>query len=331
MKKQIFTIILLLMGGVSAFGQSFKLDATGANDMRLRTSSLDRLTILPTGNVGINTITPDAKLDVNGDLILAPYIYNPSANYTGDPFNRNLRSYMSLNPPTGVTTTIKGIDGGTVDRYGLMLFISCGGIGTVILKHNNSTLAANKINTNTGADIVITGRGGATLVYDTDGWRVLSYDRGVQTQTIVVSPQSFQKRSNPSTGTLTTGAYGNCYIYGVGVTEQLIAPVVIPTGSVITEVTFYYTDNSANANLNMILWGTSVTSLGNSYVANLFQNTINASPLDISNISSGVLNESVTDGEYYYLQITPRNTTNTANYPWENEMSVKGVKITYTL
>jgi hypothetical protein len=183
MKKQIFTIILFTMISVSVFGQSFKLDATGANDMRLRTSATDRLTILPTsGNVGIGTITPDAKLDVNGDLILAPYSYGSTngagTSYTGDPFSRVSKSYMSLNPTSGVTTTIKGIDGGTVDRYGLMLFISCGGAGTVILKNNASTLAVNKINTNTGADIVITGRGAATLVYDTDGWRVLSYDNG---------------------------------------------------------------------------------------------------------------------------------------------------------
>jgi hypothetical protein len=178
MKKQIFTIILFTIVSMSVFGQSFKLDATGANDMRLRTNALDRLTILPTGNVGIGTITPDAKLDVNGDLILAPYTYSPGGNYTGDPFLRFLKSYMSLNPATGATITIKGIDGGTVDRYGLMLFISCGGAGTVILKNNASALAANKINTNTGSDITITGRGGATLVYDTDGWRVVSYDNG---------------------------------------------------------------------------------------------------------------------------------------------------------
>jgi FG-GAP repeat len=186
MKKQIFTIILLTIVSMSVFGQSFKLDATGANDMRLRTNNLDRMNILPNGNVGIGTITPDAKLDVNGDLILAPYTYSPVANFTGDPFSRSFKSYMSLNPPTGVTTTIKGIDGGTVDRYGLMLFLTCGGAGTVILKHNNSTLPANKINTNTGADITITGRGGATLVYDTDGWRVVSYDNGGASTSAVI-------------------------------------------------------------------------------------------------------------------------------------------------
>ncbi len=180
MKKQIFTIILFTIISANVFGQTFKLDATGTNDMRLRTSGFDRLTILPTsgnGNVGIGTITPDAKLDVNGDLILAPFRYTPISNFTGD-FSRASRSYMSLNPPTGVTITIKGIDGGTVNTIGLMLFISCGGAGNVILLNNASTIAANNINTNTGANITITGRGGATLVYDTDGWRVVSYDNG---------------------------------------------------------------------------------------------------------------------------------------------------------
>lgn len=183
MKKQIFTIILFTIISANVFGQTFRLDATGTNDMRLRTSGVDRLTILPTsgnGNVGIGTATPDAKLHVNGDLILAPYTFSPTSTVStvGDPFLRFLKSYISLNPATGVTINIRGIDGGTSNTVGLMLFISCGGAGTVILKHNNSTLAANKINTNTGADITITGRGGATLVYDTDGWRVVSYDNG---------------------------------------------------------------------------------------------------------------------------------------------------------
>ena len=75
MKKQIFTIIILLMGGVSAFGQSFRLDATGANDMRLRTNSIDRVNILTNGNVGIGTSTPDTKLHVwsgNAGSVTAP-------------------------------------------------------------------------------------------------------------------------------------------------------------------------------------------------------------------------------------------------------------------
>jgi hypothetical protein len=66
MKKQIFTIILLTIVSLNVFGQSFKLDATGANDMRLRTNNVDRVNILTNGNVGVNTISPDTKLHVDG-------------------------------------------------------------------------------------------------------------------------------------------------------------------------------------------------------------------------------------------------------------------------
>jgi hypothetical protein len=67
MEKQIFTIILLTIVSLNVLGQSFKLDATGANDMRLRTSSLDRLTVLTNGNVGIGITSPTTRLHLVGD------------------------------------------------------------------------------------------------------------------------------------------------------------------------------------------------------------------------------------------------------------------------
>jgi hypothetical protein len=148
---------------------------------------------------------------------------------------------------------------------------------------------------------------------------------------MIIPAQSFQKRYNPGSGTLTTGAYGECYIYGAGVTEQLIAPVILPTGAVITGVTFYYADNSANSNFQMQFSNAPLTTMTSSLIADLFQNTNNASSLTISSVSSGILSSVVTNGDYYYLVITPKNTTNTASGSWESGMSIRGVKITYTL
>jgi hypothetical protein len=106
MKKQIFTIILLLVGCITAFGQ-FKLDATGTNDLRLRTNNLDRVNILTNGNVGIGTATPASKLHLsNGSSGLVP-IPNMLAT-----FESNTSNYLSfLNGGAGDGGIIFGSSG----------------------------------------------------------------------------------------------------------------------------------------------------------------------------------------------------------------------------
>jgi hypothetical protein len=66
MKKQIFTIILFTIVSLNVLGQSFKLDATGANDMRLRTNNIDRVNILTNGNVGMGVTAPVTRLHIDG-------------------------------------------------------------------------------------------------------------------------------------------------------------------------------------------------------------------------------------------------------------------------
>jgi hypothetical protein len=274
MKKQIFTIILLLMGGISTFGQSFKLDATGSNDMRLRTNSLDRLNILTNGRVGIGTATPtslfhtflgdagtvsprtgtigtletngstgylsiltpntaqsgvafgspdgnadgsinynhstqkltlatkastrmtidslgnigiadtapEVRLDVNGavhiqkDLLLRERLLQPSSSASYDPFDRQDKSFVTIEPSSNVTTTIQGFSAPTTAAtFGTVLYVSNGSTGSIVLKNNASTVQNNRIITNTGADVTITGRGGAILIFDFTGWRLIAY------------------------------------------------------------------------------------------------------------------------------------------------------------
>ncbi len=77
MKKQLLPFLILSMLSINTIFGQFKLDATGVNDMRLRTNNTDRVNILTNGNVGIGTATPNAKLDLNGDLALTKKLLLP--------------------------------------------------------------------------------------------------------------------------------------------------------------------------------------------------------------------------------------------------------------
>jgi hypothetical protein len=274
MKKQIFTIITFLFFSTSIFGQ-FQFNATGSNDMRLRTNNLDRLNILTNGRVGIGTAapsslfhtfvgdaglvtprtgtigtfetnsvtsgylsiltpntataglafgspdgsadgsinynhltqklqfntkattritvdsvgfvgigdtSPEVSLDVNGavhiqkDLLLKERLLQPSSSASYDPFDRQDRSFVTIEPSTNVTTTIKGFSAPTTNAtFGTVLYVSNGSTGSIVLKNDASTVQNNRIITNTGADVTITGRGGAILIFDFTGWRLIAY------------------------------------------------------------------------------------------------------------------------------------------------------------
>ena len=274
MKKQIFTIILFSIVSLNAtFGQ-FQLNATGTNDMRLRTNNTDRLNILTNGRVGINTATPvslfhtfigdagtvfprtgtigtletngstgylsiltpntatsgvafgspdgnadgsinynhstqkltlntknstrvtidsvgnmgigdtspEVRLDVSGavhvqkDLLLKETLFQPNSNTTHDPFDRQDRSFVTIEPSSAVTTTIKGFSIPTTpQQFGTVLYLSNAATGSIVLKNNAATVTNERIFTNTGTDVTITGRGGAILIYDFTGWRLIAY------------------------------------------------------------------------------------------------------------------------------------------------------------
>ncbi|MDZ7898439.1 MAG: hypothetical protein U5N85_10505 [Arcicella sp.] len=179
MKKQIFTIILLLMGGVSTFGQ-FRLDG-GTNSLRLQTDGIDRMYIAPNsatapvlpGNVGIGTSTAPAKLTVAGDMALRKIVRETGSGGYND-YDRQEAS-IAIFENGG---TIGGIQGGS---QGQMLYVLCG-YGTnqsaLVIRHNSplNPTANNRILTHTGADFTIAaGAGGILLIYDATKlrWRIV--------------------------------------------------------------------------------------------------------------------------------------------------------------
>lgn len=141
-----------------------------SKNMYFRSNSNNtRMTILANGNVGIGTATPTARLDIEGDIVVKKA--STSTVGTFNALDRVGSSHFKFN---GIgTITLNGIAGG---QDGMILFLSTGGSATLNIQNlNGSATAANQIATNTGGTITISGRGGATLIYDSDGpfWRIV--------------------------------------------------------------------------------------------------------------------------------------------------------------
>jgi hypothetical protein len=150
--------------------------------LTLNTKASTRITVDSVGFVGINDTAPEVSLDVNGavhiqkDLLLKERLLQPSTSAIYDPFDRQDRSFVTIEPSTNVTTTINGFSAPTTPAtFGTVLYVSNGSTGSIVLKNNAATVQNNRIITNTGADVTITGRGGAILIFDFTGWRLIAY------------------------------------------------------------------------------------------------------------------------------------------------------------
>jgi hypothetical protein len=150
--------------------------------LQLNTKATTRMTIDSVGFVGIGDTSPEVSLDVNGavhiqkDLLLKERLLQPSTSAIYDPFDRQDRSFVTIEPSTNVTTTINGFSASTTAAtFGTVLYVSNGSTGSIVLKNNAATVQNNRIITNTGADVTITGRGGAILIFDFTGWRLIAY------------------------------------------------------------------------------------------------------------------------------------------------------------
>jgi hypothetical protein len=171
MKKQIFTIILFTMVSLNVWGQ-FRFDG-GTNSLRLQTGGIDRMYIHPTtGNVGVATTSPNAKLDINGDLALTKKTTITTAGIQNALDRQGAsRIYFSVSG----TVTLNGIAAGE-DGMVLILYTA---LATTLVINNESVSATvgNRIATHTGATVTVTARGGVSMVYDASlsTWRVFGF------------------------------------------------------------------------------------------------------------------------------------------------------------
>lgn len=143
---------------------------SATNAMILRTGgNINRVTIASDGKVGIGTSAPTAKLDIEGDIVVKKSTVTVAGTYNA--LNRSSASSIYFN--TSGTINLNGIDAG-VD--GLILYIFCGTSTTLVIGNENASAAASdRIATHTGANVTISGRGGATLIYESTSarWRVV--------------------------------------------------------------------------------------------------------------------------------------------------------------
>jgi|GEM_PF-2222914 len=115
------------------------------------------------GNYGIGTAAPNTKLDVNGDLALRS---NPVTLANGANNNVAIGSFTNIRI-TGPSAafTITGLTGGVNGKTATLYNTTANAM--TISNNNVLSLAANRILTLTGADIVVPGPGVANFIYDT--------------------------------------------------------------------------------------------------------------------------------------------------------------------
>lgn len=144
---------------------------TSSNRLSLFAGGSTRVSITSTGNVGIGTSAPTAKLDIEGDIVV-----KKTTNTTVGTINALSRSGGSSLFMNGAgTVTVNGIAGG-VD--GMILYLICGNATTLVLNHENASAAAgDRITTQTAGNVTISQRGGAVLIYEssTAKWRIIGF------------------------------------------------------------------------------------------------------------------------------------------------------------
>lgn len=350
MKKQVFTIILLLMGTISTFGQSFTLDATGTNDMRLRTNASDRLTILAGGNVGIGVLSPLSKLHVqNSSIGLTPSTSNVAI------FESNNTTFLSI--LHGATNeggilfgnTSGGSSAGSVRYDGnsnTMRFDTQGTIKMSIAASGNVGIGATPTATHKlyvngsqfiNSDLTINGLAGTgvrplrvdanglvsagTATATTNEYESFISVSAASARKLGTTPDSeFRYMLTACLASLTSGVK-----YGEG---QIVMPIEFPDGATLKEIYLSAIDNSNGHVLEAKLMKVPKTGTASTQTAIGSVNTAGfAVNTTVQEASSTFSSSTIIDnGEnYYYILVDITSSSST----WSNSIALRGVKFRY--
>jgi trimeric autotransporter adhesin len=131
------------------------------------------LTILQSGATGINTETPNAGLDINADLAYRQNDVAVANGVNNDVFP-GFYSFIKVTGPTAAFS-LSGFTGGVDGKILTVLNLTAQNM-TIVSQTTSASLAANRINTLTGADIVTVGNGSVTMQYSAadSRWMVIA-------------------------------------------------------------------------------------------------------------------------------------------------------------
>jgi hypothetical protein len=144
------------------------------------------------GRVGVGDDTPDATLDLDGDLAYTEYSYTGTlvaGNNNDVDFDGNDNRFALVRVGTqGGTRTITGFDGGVAGKT--FTLINASGYPIIIKSESAGSTAANRVTTTTGQDQVVSNRATAQFVYSGIDSRWY-FSASSQSSTIGFTPTEF--------------------------------------------------------------------------------------------------------------------------------------------
>jgi hypothetical protein len=147
--------------------------------------------LFSSGRVGIGDDTPDATLDLDGDLAYTEYSYTGTLTATSNDvdFDGNDNRFALVRVGTqGGTRTITGFDGGVAGKT--FTLINASGYPIIIESESAGSTAANRVTTTTGQDQVVSNRATAQFVYSGIDSRWY-FSASSQSSTIGFTPTEF--------------------------------------------------------------------------------------------------------------------------------------------
>ncbi len=191
-------------------------------------------------NVGINTTTPQAALDLNGDLILRS---SNLALVNGDNNDIDISTTKSAHYVVTGTSSVfnltgfqNGIDGKTISIYNPSAFI-------MIIKHLSVlSTNGNRIHTGTGLDFTMNSFSTVTFRYQANdnAWHIVSTGNDFNSPWVATSTGQIYNVNTNNVGIGTTGDAPTKFTvrnFGIGITQE--------GGAAGAQIGFYATGSSA--------------------------------------------------------------------------------------